>query len=69
MMMRRENPDQCHFKRIRFPPFHNKEPPLDCSDNILDVKLLEPVQMEMDDKEDTSVSKWLYEHKPLLNSK
>ena len=35
--MRREKRDRRHFKRMRFPPFDDEEPPLDYSDNILDV--------------------------------
>lgn len=39
-----------------FPPFDDEEPPLDYGDNILDVPPLEPIQMELDEKEDTAVS-------------
>lgn len=34
-MMRREKRDRRHFKRMRFPPFDDEEPPLDYADNIL----------------------------------
>ena len=37
IMMRREKRDRRHFKRMRFPPFDDEEPPLDYGDNILDV--------------------------------
>ena len=37
IMMRREKRDRRHFKRMRFPPFDDEEPPLDYADNILDV--------------------------------
>ena len=43
--MRREKRDRRHFKRMRFPPFDDEEPPLDYSDNILDVEPLEPIQV------------------------
>lgn len=33
--MRREKRDRRHFKRMRFPPFDDEEPPLDYADNIL----------------------------------
>lgn len=33
--MRREKRDRRHFKRMRFPPFDDEEPPLDFADNIL----------------------------------
>ena len=46
--MRREKRDRRHFKRMRFPPFDDEEPPLDYADNILDVEPLEPIQMELD---------------------
>lgn len=41
IMMRREKRDRRHFKRMRFPPFDDEEPPLDYADNILDVDPLE----------------------------
>lgn len=34
IMMRREKRDRRHFKRMRFPPFDDEEPPLDYGDNI-----------------------------------
>ena len=35
IMMRREKRDRRHFKRMRFPPFDDEEPPLDYGDNVL----------------------------------
>ena len=46
--MRREKRDRRHFKRMRFPPFDDEEPPLDYGDNVLDVEPLEAIQMELD---------------------
>ena len=70
IMMRREKRDRQHFKRMRFPPFDDEEPPLDYGDNILDVEPLDAIQMELDEDEDEAVIDWLYEGaKPLLNSK
>ena len=43
IMMRREKRDRRHFKRMRFPPFDDEEPPLDYGDNILDVDPMECV--------------------------
>ena len=69
IMMRREKRDRRHFKRMRFPPFDDEEPPLDYGDNILDVEPLEAIQMELDEDEDEAVIDWLYEgHKPLQHS-
>ena len=45
IMMRREKRDRRHFKRMRFPPFDDEEPPLDYADNILDVEPLEAIQV------------------------
>ena len=45
---RREKRDRRHFKRMRFPPFDDEEPPLDYGDNVLDVEPLEPIAMELD---------------------
>ena len=33
-----------HFKRMRFPPFDDEEPPLDYGDNVLDVEPLEALE-------------------------
>ncbi|KAG2174194.1 hypothetical protein INT43_004215 [Umbelopsis isabellina] len=69
IMMRREKRDRRHFKRMRFPPFDDEEPPLDYGDNILDVEPLEPIQMELDEEEDAAVYEWFYDHKPLMDTK
>ncbi|KAI6190216.1 WD repeat-containing protein 48-like protein [Aphelenchoides bicaudatus] len=65
IMMRREKRDRRHFKRMRFPPFDDEEPPLDYADNILDVEPLEAIQMQFDAIEDRHVAEWFYDHKPL----
>ncbi|KAI7862169.1 pre-mRNA-processing-splicing factor 8 [Spinellus fusiger] len=69
IMMRREKRDRRHFKRMRFPPFDDEEPPLDYGDNIMDVEPLEAIQMEMDEEEDAAVYDWFYDPKPLLDTK
>ncbi|PLB33294.1 U4/U6-U5 snRNP complex subunit PRP8 [Aspergillus candidus] len=66
--MRREKSDRRHFKRMRFPPFDDEEPPLSWSENIEDVEPLEPIQMELDESEDGPVYEWLYDHRPLLDT-
>ncbi|KAJ9645464.1 pre-mRNA-splicing factor 8 [Knufia peltigerae] len=66
--MRREKSDRRHFKRMRFPPFDDEEPPLSWSENIEDVEPLEPIQMELDENEDGPVYEWFYEHRPLLDT-
>ena len=69
IMMRREKRDRRHFKRMRFPPFDDEEPPLDYSDNILDVEPLEPISMDLDPEDDEAVYDWFYDAKPLQHSK
>ncbi|XP_010063538.2 pre-mRNA-processing-splicing factor 8A [Eucalyptus grandis] len=69
IMMRREKRDRRHFKRMRFPPFDDEEPPLDYADNLLDVDPLEPIQLELDEEEDSAVCAWFYDHKPLVKTK
>uniref|UniRef100_A0A1I7X505 PRO8NT domain-containing protein n=1 Tax=Heterorhabditis bacteriophora TaxID=37862 RepID=A0A1I7X505_HETBA len=69
IMMRREKRDRRHFKRMRFPPFDDEEPPLDYADNILDVEPLEPIQIELEPEEDKAVEGWFYDHKPLANTR
>ncbi|KAJ9495527.1 pre-mRNA-splicing factor 8 [Exophiala xenobiotica] len=66
--MRREKSDRRHFKRMRFPPFDDEEPPLSWSENIEDVEPLEPIQLELDEGEDGPVYEWFYEHRPLLDT-
>lgn len=66
--MRREKRDRRHFKRMRFPPFDDEEPPLDYGDNILDVEPLDAVQLELDAEEDAAVFEWFYDHQPLKNT-
>lgn len=65
IMMRREKRDRRHFKRMRFPPFDDEEPPLDYGDNVLDVEPLEAIQMQLDEEEDAPVIDWLYDSRPL----
>ena len=67
--MRREKRDRRHFKRMRFPPFDDEEPPLDYADNVLDVEPLEAIQMDLDEEEDSAVYDWFYDHKPLVGTK
>ena len=66
--MRREKSDRRHFKRMRFPPFDDEEPPLSWSENIEDVEPQEPIQLELDENEDGPVFDWFYEHRPLLDT-
>lgn len=66
--MRREKSDRRHFKRMRFPPFDDEEPPLSWSENIEDVEPLEPIQMELDENEDSAVYEWFYENRPLVDT-
>ncbi|KAK8927686.1 Pre-mRNA-processing-splicing factor 8 [Metarhizium anisopliae] len=66
--MRKEKADRRLFKRMRFPPFDDEEPPLSWSENIEDVEPLEPIQMELNDEEDEAVYEWFYDHRPLLDT-
>jgi pre-mRNA-processing factor 8 len=68
LTMRKEKSDRRLFKRMRFPPFDDEEPPLDYSQNIEDVEPLEPIQMELDEDEDGAVYEWFYDHRPLVDT-
>ena len=68
LAMRREKRDRRHFKRMRFPPFDDEEPPLDYGDNILDVEPLEAIQLDLDENEDSPIFDWFYDAKPLIDS-
>merc|ERR1740124_588384 len=67
-MMRRKKRGRKHFKRMRFPPFDDEEPPLDYADHLLDVEPLEAIQIELDDEEDNAIKDWFYDSKPLVDS-
>jgi len=69
IMMRREKRDRRHFKRMRFPPFDDEEPPLDYGDNILNAEPLDSIQMELDEEEDDQVYDFFYDHMPLKFTK
>ncbi|CAK7218068.1 pre-mRNA-splicing factor 8 [Sporothrix curviconia] len=66
--MRKEKLDRQLFKRMRFPPFDDEEPPLSWSENIEDVVPLEPVQMELHEDEDEAVYEWFYDSQPLVDT-
>jgi len=65
IMMRREKRDRQNFRRMRFPVFDEDEPPIDYGENLIDVEPSLPIQMELDEEEDSAVSEWLYDAKPL----
>ncbi|KAK1749368.1 NUC071 domain-containing protein [Echria macrotheca] len=67
-VMRKEKSDRRLFKRMRFPPFDDEEPPLSWSENLEDVEPLEPIQMELDEEEEAAVYQWFYDHQPLLDT-
>jgi pre-mRNA-processing factor 8 len=67
--MRREKRDRKHFKRMRFPPFDDEEPPLDYGENLLDVDPPDAIELELDEEEDAAVIEWFYDHRPLQFSK
>ena len=70
VMMRKEKRDRRNFKRMRFPPFDDEEPPLDYGDNILDVEPTDAIQMrDLDPEDDAAVIEWLYDHRPLSEEK
>jgi pre-mRNA-processing factor 8 len=66
--MRREKRDRRHFKRMRFPPFDDEEPPLDYTDHLLLVEPGEAVQMDLtEDHQYSLISDWFYENQPLAD--
>ncbi|KAI1433956.1 pre-mRNA processing splicing factor 8 [Xylaria sp. CBS 124048] len=68
LTMRKEKSDRRLFKRMRFPPFDDEEPPLSWSENLEDVEPLQPIQMELDEDEDAAIYEWFYDHRPLLDT-
>ncbi|KAI1752440.1 pre-mRNA processing splicing factor 8 [Xylaria castorea] len=68
LTMRKEKSDRRLFKRMRFPPFDDEEPPLSWSENLEDVEPLQPIQMELDEDEDAAVYEWFYDPRPLSDT-
>ena len=58
IMMRREKRDRRHFKRMRFPPFDDEEPPLDYADNILVIVLQIPPVLKISSHLLLSLCRW-----------
>lgn len=63
-MMRREKRDRRHFKRMRFPPFDDEEPPMDWLENLEDAAVPEAIQLDRDEHAHLSILDWLYDAKP-----
>ncbi|AOA63379.1 U4/U6-U5 snRNP complex splicing factor [Komagataella phaffii CBS 7435] len=61
LMMRREKRDRKHFKRMRFPPFDDDEPPVDWGENIQGVAPLDSIQIDLDEVDDKAVIEWFYD--------
>jgi len=68
LLMRREKRDRRHFKRLRFPPFDDEEPPLDYADHVLNVEPGEAVRLELeDDPQYALIQDWFYDSNPLAD--
>ena len=65
LMMRREKRDRRHFKRMRFPPFDDEEPPLDYVDHLLNVEPGEAIQLDLEDPQYDLIRDWFYDQEPL----
>ena len=50
---------------MRFPPFDDEKPPLDYGDNVLNFEPLDPIQMELDKRQDNHIFDLFYDHMPL----
>lgn len=66
-MMRREKRDRRHFKRMRFPPFDDEEPPIDWMENLEDLPAPEAIQLDLDDNSKFGLIEWLYDDKPFID--
>ncbi|KAL0246322.1 hypothetical protein GEMRC1_007534 [Eukaryota sp. GEM-RC1] len=66
LAMRREKRERKNFRRVKFPPFDDEEPPLDYGENILHLPDPSPIELPLDEEEDELVYAWLFEHMPLI---
>ncbi|CEP62605.1 U4/U6-U5 snRNP complex subunit PRP8 LALA0_S05e09362g [Lachancea lanzarotensis] len=67
--MRREKRDRRHFKRMRFPPFDDDEPPLSYSEHVQHIEPLDAINLRLDEIEDAAIKDWIFDSRPLLESK
>ena len=65
--MRREKRDRRHFKRMRFPPFDDEEPPLDWLENLEDVEPQDSIRLPLGSQRESAVIDWMYDGKPLMD--
>lgn len=67
--MRREKRDRRHFKRMRFPPFDDEEPPLSWMENLQDIEAPDAIRLELDEVDHEEIIEWLYDGaRPLADS-
>ncbi|EGW33924.1 uncharacterized protein SPAPADRAFT_133535 [Spathaspora passalidarum NRRL Y-27907] len=57
--MRQEKRDRRHFKRIRFPPFDDEEPPIDWNENLEGVDPPDSIRGEHEE--------WFFEQQPFID--
>ena len=69
LLMRREKRDRRHFKRMRFPPFDDEEPPLDYADHLLNVEPGEGIQLDLEDEQYELIRDWFYDNMPLSDTR
>ena len=67
--MRREKRDRRHFKRMRFPPFDDEEPPLSYFEHIEGIEPLDAITLDLDEIDDAHIKDWLFETRPLIDDK
>ena len=67
--MRKEKSDRKHFKRMRYPPFDDEEPPLDYEDNILPVAIPDPIRLELEAQTQEVIANWFYDTNPLAGTR
>ncbi|KAL0204935.1 hypothetical protein P9112_000242 [Eukaryota sp. TZLM1-RC] len=66
LSMRREKRDRQNFRRMKFPPFDDEEPPLDFGENILPLNTPDPIDLPLDRDDDPVVYDWIFHHLPLI---
>ena len=57
--------DRKHFKRMRFPPFDDEEPPLDWLENLDDTELVDAIRLK-EIEDDDELRDWFYDTRPLV---
>lgn len=68
IQMRREKRDRKHFKRVNLPVFDDDEPFINYVGQVSNLEVGDPIRLELDGIENSSIIDWFYDGKPLSDN-